>query len=93
MAIDLKTVAHIAELSELELNNKELMKFKGELSKIIGYINKLRKLRPSKLEEPKLTPLRLREDKPEKTLPKEVVLSNAPKKERDYFVVPKVIKK
>ncbi|MCK4352227.1 Asp-tRNA(Asn)/Glu-tRNA(Gln) amidotransferase subunit GatC [candidate division WOR-3 bacterium] len=91
MGIDLKTVSHIAELSKLKLSQEELKKLTKELSKIIDYINKLRELKLEKLKELELTSLRLREDKPSQTLSKESALFNAPIKERDYFVVPKIV--
>ena len=84
---------YIAELAKIEFSEPELEKLTGELSKIMGYFNKLRELKPEKLKEPELTPLRLREDEPSKTLPKAKALANAPQKERDYFVVPKVVEK
>jgi aspartyl-tRNA(Asn)/glutamyl-tRNA(Gln) amidotransferase subunit C len=42
--LTIEEVKHIAHLARLELNNKELKQYSGELSKILGYVDQLRKV-------------------------------------------------
>jgi|TARA_B110000305_G_scaffold229959_1_gene281540 aspartyl-tRNA(Asn)/glutamyl-tRNA(Gln) amidotransferase subunit C len=89
-------VQHIAHLSRLEFKGVELEAIKGDLEKIIGFIDKL-----SELDTDNVEPLIfmndelnvLREDIAEQTLTKDMALLNAPKKDSDYFRIPKVLDK
>ncbi|MBI2626532.1 MAG: Asp-tRNA(Asn)/Glu-tRNA(Gln) amidotransferase subunit GatC [Candidatus Nealsonbacteria bacterium] len=42
--LDLKDVQHIAELARLGFTNKEIKNFQIELSSILGYVGKLKKV-------------------------------------------------
>ena len=93
MKINDELVQHIAHLARLEFEGDELNEIKGDMSKIIGFMDKL-----SELDTEDVEPLIfmtdkvnvLRDDKPERTLTSEDALRNAPKKDSDYFRISKV---
>jgi len=94
MAIDKKTVEHVAHLARIELTPKELEKLSHQLQDILGFIDKL-----SRLDISKTPPTShilalsnvLRDDVAKPSLPVEKALANAPSRETDFFSVPKVI--
>ena len=96
MKINDELVQHIAHLARLEFEGDELNEIKGDMSKIIGFMDKL-----SELDTEDVEPLIfmtdkvnvLREDKPERILTREDALRNAPKKDSDYFRISKVLNK
>ena len=96
MKINDELVQHIAHLARLEFEGDELNEIKGDMSKIIGFMDKL-----SELDTEDVEPLIfmtdkvnvLREDKPERKLTSEDALRNAPKKDSDYFRISKVLNK
>ena len=96
MKIDKETVDKIAHLARLEFENEVK---KGEMirdmNNMLGFIDKLNELDTSNVE-----PLIymseevnvLREDDVKHIITQEEALKNAPKKDSDYFKVPKVKK-
>ena len=96
MKINDELVQHIAHLARLEFEGDELNEIKGDMSKIIGFMDKL-----SELDTEDVEPLIfmtdkvnvLRDDRPERTLTSEDALRNAPKKDSDYFRISKVLNK
>ncbi len=94
MAIDKKTVEHVARLSRMELSRQELDKFSGQLENIMQFIDKLKeKDVENVLPTSHILPINniLRDDIRKGSLGIEKVLENAPKKEGSFFVVPKII--
>lgn len=94
MAIDKKTVVHTAHLARIALSDEELERFAGQLDEIIGFINKLSELDTTTIRPTShILPLQnvMREDIPHPSLPIEETLKNAPQKQDNFFVVPKVI--
>ena len=93
MSIDNSVVKKIANLSKINLSDKELENFKHELNKILDWVDDLKKV-DTKMVEPMLSVfnenMKMREDKVEQTKTNEI-LSNAPEKKENFFVVPKVI--
>ena len=96
MKISDELVQHIAHLARLEVEGDDLNQIKGDLSKIIGFMDKLSEL-DTKTVEPLIFMTDkvnvLREDRSERILPSEDALKNAPKKDSDYFRIPKVLDK
>ena len=96
MKINDELVQHIAHLARLEFEGDELNEIKGDMSKIIGFMDKLSE-RDTEDVEPLIFMTDkvnvLREDKPERTLTSEDALRNAPKKDSDYFRISKVLNK
>lgn len=96
MEINEEVIDHIAHLSRLEFKGEERSKIKQDLTNIISFMDKLQELNTDNVE-----PLvfmseevnRLREDKAEVSLSHEDALRNAPKKDSDYFRIPKVLNK
>ena len=96
MKINDDLVQHIAHLARLELQGEDLKAIKGDMENIISFMDKL-----SELDTDEVEPLIfmsdevnvLREDVVEKTVTSEQALKNAPKKDSDYFRIPKVLDK
>ncbi len=92
MAISKKDVKHIGELAQLKLSEKDLEKFRGELSSILDYIEKLQEVETEKVE-PTYQTIDLinffHEDDVEKNreLSQEEALASAPQKEEGYIKV------
>lgn len=94
MTIDKKTVKWTAELCRIELNDDELEKFAKQLEDVLDFIDKLKELDIKEVNPTShILPINnvLREDIPKESLPLEKTLLNAPQKEGNFFVVPKVI--
>ena len=89
-------VKHIAHLARLEFKGEELEASRGDMEKIIDFMDKL-----SEIDTENIEPLIfmnenvnvLREDVSNQTLTKENALSNAPKSDSDYFRISKVLDK
>ena len=96
MKINDDLVQHIAHLARLEFQGEDLKAIKGDMQNIISFMDKL-----SELDTDEVEPLIfmsdevnvLREDLVEQTVTSEKALKNAPKKDSDYFRIPKVLDK
>lgn len=94
MKIDNETVDKIAHLARLEFENESKEAMVKDMNNMLGFIDKLNELDTSAVE-----PLIymsdevnvLREDVVKQEITQEEALKNAPKKDSDYFKVPKVI--
>lgn len=94
-SIDKNTVKHVALLSRLELDEKEIELYAGQLASILSYISKLNEVNTDDAQ-PTTHPLStlknvFRKDVLKPSAPVEDVLRNAPAKEGDFFKVPQVI--
>jgi len=91
---DRKSVEYVANLARIRITSEEKDSLGEQLSKIIGYIDKLKELDVEGVE-----PLRgasisrdvFREDKVIPSNCREDILKNSPSREGDYFKIPKVI--
>lgn len=95
MQIDKRTVANVAILSRLELDDKESALYSGQLASILSYIGKLNEIDttdvpPTSHVLPSLKNV-FRKDVLKNSLDVDDVLSNAPEKEGNFFKVPQVI--
>src|SRR5215813_9757870 len=98
MSITRDDVEKIAELARLELTADEVVSFAGQLSSILGYIDKLNELDTSGVEPmshcstagEQPDELR-REDNVAPSLGQKIAVENAPDAEDGYFRVPRVI--
>lgn len=96
MEINDETVDKLAHLARLEFSATDKEDIKKDLSRIITWIDKLNELDTDKVE-----PLIymsneinvLRNDEVNNSVSHENALLNAPKKDSDYFRVPKVLDK
>ena len=94
MTIDLKTVKHISKLARISIEDKKAKKLAGDLNSIFDFIEKLNKLNTDKVEPLTSiaeTTLKLRNDEVKSENIRDQILKNSPDKNKDFFVVPKVI--
>jgi len=92
--IDKKIVEYIAQLARVKIDEEEKEFLGVQLSKILGYIDKLKELNVENI-----TPTRgaffennvVREDTVVDSQRREYILKNAPETSDRYFKIPKVI--
>ncbi|KAA5548583.1 Asp-tRNA(Asn)/Glu-tRNA(Gln) amidotransferase subunit GatC [Adhaeribacter rhizoryzae] len=94
MNIDIQTIRKLAHLARLEFDETKEQEMLQDLNKILDWMDKLRELDTSAVEP--LTHMSeevnvLREDVAFNAISHEEGLRNAPKKDSDYFRVPKVL--
>ena len=94
MTIDLKTVKHISKLSRISLDDEKAKKLEADLNSIFAFIETLNEI-DTKNVEPLTsiaeTTLHLRKDEIKSSNIREQILKNSPEKNKDFFVVPKVV--
>ena len=93
-AIDKDEVAEIALLARLRLTAGEVERLAGELSAILGYVEQLQAVDTSGVEPmTHAVPLDcpLRPDTVAPSLSAEEALADAPERQDDFFVVPRII--
>ena len=96
MKITEELIDHIAHLARLEFQGEDKISIKKDMERMIEFVDKL-----SEVDTTNVEPLifmseeinRLREDEPKVTVTHEEALKNAPKKDSDYFRIPKVLDK
>ncbi|WP_161888816.1 Asp-tRNA(Asn)/Glu-tRNA(Gln) amidotransferase subunit GatC [Pontibacter russatus] len=94
MSTDIQTIKKLAHLARLEFNEEKEQEMLQDLNKILNWMDQL-----SELDTTHVEPLIhmseevnvLREDVAKNTVTHEEALLNAPKKDSDYFRVPKVL--
>jgi aspartyl-tRNA(Asn)/glutamyl-tRNA(Gln) amidotransferase subunit C len=94
MKITGQEVERVAALARLELTEAEIEKLTPQLDTILSYVAKLDELDTEGV--PVTTHTQggvnaFREDEVRESLPREKALANAPKENREAFVVPKVV--
>ena len=96
MKITPEIVDHIAHLARLEFEGEKKDAIRQDMENIISFMDKLSEV-PTDNVEPLIFMNaeynRLREDQTEVTLTQAEALKNAPKKDSDYFRIPKVLDK
>ena len=96
MKISAETVEHIAHLARLNFEGDQKEAILSDLNNIVGFMDKLSEVNTEGVE-----PLifmtegfdNLREDAAVQTISQKEALKNAPKKDSDYFRIPKVLDK
>lgn len=94
MAIDKEAVKYVAHLGRIELNPQEVDRLSAQLKGILDFIDKLKRVDIKDIKPSShILPISniLRQDSRRQSLPIEKTLANAPRKEKDFFVVPRVI--
>ena len=94
MKIDRAMLDKIAHLSRLDFDGKDAEKMMEDMTKIVDWVEKLKEVNTDGVEP--LTTMSfevnvLREDKVKQHLPHDEALKNAPKKDDQFFRVPKVL--
>lgn len=87
-------VEYVANLARIKITSQEREFLGGQLSKIIGYVDKLKEVNVEGVE-----PMRglhiskniFREDKAIPSTCQEDILNNSPLREGNYFKIPKII--
>lgn len=96
MKITAETVEHIAHLARLNFEGEQKEAILTDLNNIVSFMDKLSEVNTEGVE-----PLifmtegfdHLREDEVHVTISQKEALKNAPKKDSDYFRIPKVLDK
>lgn len=94
MSVDENTVRRVAKLARIAVEAHEVPKLKRELDAILAFVEELSTLDVTGVEPmTSVTPvsIRLREDRVDDGEDAERVLLNAPAREADFYVVPKVV--
>lgn len=94
MSIDKETVQKLAHLARLELTDDQQEKFRHDLGEILDWVEKLEEVDTANIEpltNPNEEKVPLREDKADNFFKNHEALKNAPEKDGDYFIVPKVL--
>ena len=96
MKLSDETIEHIAHLARLEFEGESKSAIKKDLENIIGFMDKLSEL-PTENVEPLIFMSdevnKLRDDVAVSSISQQDALKNAPKKDSDYFRIPKVLEK
>ena len=94
MGLTIQEVEHIAELAKLKLTAEEKTRYRDQLSAILDYANRLQAVDTTGIPQTAtVLPLKniMREDKQQPSLPPEIALANAAKKENGFFRVPAIL--
>ena len=89
-----ETVRRVARLSRLKLNEAEVTRLSDELSQVLHYVDQLNEVNVTGVE-PMAHAIEMtnvfRPDEPRPSLTREQALSNAPKSDGKYFLVPPIL--
>ena len=94
MKIDRKEVEHVAQLARLRFDEAQLEMFMHQMNNILEYFDKLQDLDTTDIEPTSHAVVMnnvFRDDEEEKLFNKNLMLENAPEKEKGCFKVPKII--
>ena len=94
MSVDPETVRKIAHLARIAVKDDEIEHLQGELNAILAFVEQLREIDVTGVEPmTSVTPMTMkkRTDVVSDGGDPEAILKNAPAREGDYFVVPKVV--
>ena len=94
MSIDKDKIKHTAKLARISLDEKKIDNLSNDLSNIFKFIEKLNKVNTDNVKPLSSildSSLRTREDKVTDGNKRNEILKNAPNKNEDFFIVPKVI--
>tara|TARA_B100000965_G_C19318514_1_gene637662 strand:- start:395 stop:682 length:288 start_codon:yes stop_codon:yes gene_type:complete len=94
MSLNKEKIKHVAKLARISVNDTKLESLAKDLNSIFKFIEQLNELNTDKVEP--LTSilnqsLRSRKDQINDGKIREKILKNSPKKNEEFFVVPKVV--
>jgi aspartyl-tRNA(Asn)/glutamyl-tRNA(Gln) amidotransferase subunit C len=94
MSVDAETVKRVARLARIRVADEDVEALRGELNAILGFVEQLNEVdvegvEPMTSVQPML--MRKRADEITDGGKAEDILANAPARENDYFLVPKVV--
>ena len=94
MPIDKEKIIHVSKLARISIDEKKIDGLTKDLSSIFKFIEQLNELNTDKVKPLSSIlnqPLRSRKDEINDGKIREKILKNSPKKNEEFFVVPKVI--
>jgi aspartyl-tRNA(Asn)/glutamyl-tRNA(Gln) amidotransferase subunit C len=94
MSIDKDKIKHVSKLARISIDEKKIDGLTKDLSSIFKFIEQLNELNTDKVEPLSSIlnePLRSRKDEINDGKIRDKILENSPKKNEEFFVVPKVI--
>jgi aspartyl-tRNA(Asn)/glutamyl-tRNA(Gln) amidotransferase subunit C len=94
MSIDKDKIKHVSKLARISVDEKKIDGLTKDLTSIFKFIEQLNELNTDKVQPLSSIlnePLRFRKDEVNDGKIREKILKNSPKKNEEFFVVPKVI--
>jgi aspartyl-tRNA(Asn)/glutamyl-tRNA(Gln) amidotransferase subunit C len=94
MSIDKDKIKHVSKLARISLDEKKIDTLAKDLTSIFKFIEQLNELKTENVEPLSSIldkPLRSRKDVVDDGKIRDKILENSPKKNEEFFVVPKVI--
>lgn len=94
MKVDTKVVDKLADLAKLEFDKTSKEEIIHDLNRILTFVDKLNEMNTDNVEPLKYITDEvnvLRDDISKQEISRQEALQNAPKKDSDYFIVPKVL--
>ena len=94
MSIDKDKIKHVSKLARISVDEKKIDDLTKDLSSIFKFIEQLNELNTDKVEPLSSIlnePLRSRKDEINDGKIRDKILKNSPKKNEEFFIVPKVI--
>ena len=94
MKIDKNTTLKIAKLTRIKVEDNEIVELSAQLSSILDWVEQLNEVNTDNIEplsNVSMSKLPFREDIQNNEDKSSDVLSNAPEKLENYYVVPKVV--
>jgi aspartyl-tRNA(Asn)/glutamyl-tRNA(Gln) amidotransferase subunit C len=94
MEFDKKSLLKLGKLARISISDDKLNNLSQDLNSILEFVDQLKEIRTDQVDPTSNSlnqKLEVRDDKAENKNSTEDVLENAPEKEMNFFVVPKVI--
>jgi aspartyl-tRNA(Asn)/glutamyl-tRNA(Gln) amidotransferase subunit C len=94
MEFDKKSLLKLGKLARISISDDKLNNLSQDLNSILEFVDQLKEIRTDQVDPTSNSlnqKLEVRDDKVENKNSTEDVLENAPEKEMNFFVVPKVI--
>ena len=94
MEFDKKSLLKLGKLARISISEDKLNNLSKDLNSILEFVDQLKEIKTDQVDPTSNSlnqKLEVRDDKVDNKNSSEDVLENAPEKEMDFFVVPKVI--
>ena len=94
MEFDKKSLLKLGKLARISISDDKLNNLSKDLNSILEFVDQLKEIKTNQVDPTSNSlnqKLEVRDDKVDNKNSTEDVLENAPEKEMDFFVVPKVI--
>ena len=94
MEFDKKSLLKLGKLARISISDDKLNNLSKDLNSILEFVDQLREIKTDQVDPTSNSlnqKLEVRDDKVDTKNSAEDILENAPEKEMDFFVVPKVI--